>query len=286
MVDAVKDQKDKSTWFRYILPPDPGIWIVFIVPIVSGVALAKTIDPAVILFLLTATALLFAQNPLRVAFVKRRECWEHRPARAALSALAILGAVGIICVAILLFAYHLWMLLPLGIFAVGTLFLHACQVERNKHKSPFSQLIGLFALTSNGFSVTYVSWKLPSSAGLMIWLITFVVFAVSIANMNFQSRLKYISPQRIRLQRRLRYAFPALVGNVGMVVVAALFYRSGDLPLISISATGMLAVYTVGMIIVSDGTFVRHQIGQRELLALSVWGCLFAAGVLGMDLHF
>ncbi len=285
MVDAVIDQKDKSTWLRYILPPDPGIWIVFIVPIVSGLALVKTIDPAVILFLLTATALLFAQNPLRVAFVKRRECWEHRPPRAALTALAILGAVEIICVAILLFAYHLWMLLPLGILAVGTLLLHACQVESSKHKSTFSQLTGLFALSSNGFSIPYVSWKDPSSAGVMIWLITFVVFAVSIANMNFKFKLRALGWERVSPKRRLKYAFPALIGNAGMIIIAVLLYQCCHLPLISIGSTAMLAVYAVGLIISSGTTFVVHHIGRQELLALGVWGLLFAAGFLGIRLH-
>ncbi|MEE9186800.1 MAG: YwiC-like family protein [Bacteroidota bacterium] len=281
----MKNQKDKLTWFRYILPSDPGIWIVFLVPIVSGLAHVKTIDVALILFFITATALLFTQTSLTVAFAKQRECRERRPAGAALIALAILGTAGAVCATILLFVYKLWMLLPLGILAVGSLVLHADQLERSRYTSTSSQLIGLFALTSNGFSVPYVGWKLVSVTGAMIWLITFVVFAVSIANMNFKFNLRALGWERVSLKRRLKYAFPALIGNAGMIIIVILLYQCCHLPLISIGSTAMLAVYTVGLTISSGTRFVVDHIGRQELLALGVWGLLFAAGFLGIRLH-
>ncbi len=281
----MKNQKDKLTWFRYILPSDPGIWIVFLVPIVSGLAHVKTIDVALILFFITATALLFTQTSLTAALAKQRECRERRPAGGALIALAILGTAGAVCATILLFVYKLWMLLPLGILAVGSLVLHAHQLQRNRYTSTSSQLIGLFALTSNGFSVPYVGWKLVSVNGAMIWLVTFVVFVVSIANMNFKFKLRALGWERVSLKRRLNYAFPALIGNAGMIIIAVLLYQCCHLPLISIGSTAMLAVYTVGLTISSSTTFVVDHIGRQELLALGVWGLLFAAGFLGIRLH-
>ncbi|GEM_PF-7069901 len=168
-------------WFRAALPPDSGIWVVLLVPLAIGLAASGGINAASSLFVVAVVLMLF----IRTLLLRRFAPDTIAPVTLSeipLAFLIVLICLGGVTAAILVVLFRLWLLLPLGIFSAAVIVFNACAARVQRSRSPVLQLSGLLTLTSTGFSVVYVNQRAPFLVGGAIWLVTFVVFAVSTAN--------------------------------------------------------------------------------------------------------
>lgn len=271
----------RNSWvIKALLPPDRGIFIVFVIPIICGLAITNLLRVSTIVSLVASFSLLCVRSLVLYYYYHPKPAGEG--GRKLLSFLtAIFSVVAIACGLILAFIYNLFLIIPIGLIVSFFLGLNVYHICHQKNKHPLAQLTGVAAISSNAFIIPYVTYENILTAGMFAWFFLTIGFAVSIFNMEFKTFLQRSTHERISSLARGQYGFPSIIGNIGLLGISLILLTSDFLPSISFISTVLLVCYSISSVFFFPSKFLVDYKDLSELAGLTFWGCGVALGFLG-----
>jgi hypothetical protein len=163
-----------------MVPKEHGAWAVLYGAFLAGAGVAGRAAPPVILLLVGVTAVALANGPLAVLVrsAPGQAQTERRPQ--ALRWLALYGGVAGVAFALLLLAYGMTFLLPLGMGAAIILLLRVVLIRGRDDRTLPGELVGMAGLTLVGPAAHAVAVGEAQPVGAVLWLLLLLFFASAV----------------------------------------------------------------------------------------------------------
>jgi hypothetical protein len=202
---------------RLKLPREHGAWAMLYVPFAVG-ALVAWGAPLRLLFLaLSVTFVFIARESLLIWWRARSRGQQNNEAlRFMLSYLALAGVFG----APLLFVYHLYWFVTMGLAALVLLTINARQAVRRKDRTIGGEMMAIAGLTLTAPAAYYAARGALDVTALWLWVLCAVYFASSVFYVKL--RVSTINPRtdETRRQSWWRCAFYHAVLLASLLVLA------------------------------------------------------------------
>ncbi len=200
------------------VPKEHGSWVMLIVPLAIGTAVAQTWRMPLWILLAAALGFYLMRSPL-ATLVKTRK--RPSPAQSVLWRWTIIyGAVALLAGTTLIVEYHYWWLVPIGAFGVVLVVYHLWLVSRRKEMSLPGELSGIIGLAMGAPMAYYVATGRLDRIGWALWLINALYFGGTVfyVKLKVRQQPKLSPPPEIAV--RLRVAAPCLTYHTLALAVA------------------------------------------------------------------
>lgn len=212
-----------------LLPREHGAWAMLYVPFALGVAVAGRISWAVLLLLISTSALFISRESL---LIWRRARARRRKAKEAARLLIIYLALAALCGLPLIFVYHLVWLAPLGAAGLALLIFNGEQATRLEDRSITGELLAICGLTLSAPAAYYVAVGQWSRTAFWLWALSMLYFASSVFYIKL--RIYALNPRKQDYHRRARRS--CAFYHSMLLGVLALLFLSGYLRLFALVA--------------------------------------------------
>ena len=170
--------------FHPILPREHGAWAMFIIPLCIGIAAAKSINLAELLFAITAFGFFLVRYPLMLAIKNRTPATR----RAAIRWSAIYAALTALAGALLVIVSQLWLLLPLGAVGALSLAIYLWLASRRAEMSMIGEWIGIAGLALGAPGAYLVATNSLDATALALHILNVLYFGGTISYIKFKVR--------------------------------------------------------------------------------------------------
>lgn len=229
---------------RPVLPGEHGAWAVLSVPLAVGAAAAGRFSQDVALYMLSSLFLFLGHVPART-LMTHRFAKPQDPAkvgRASLWMVIYLGAAA--AAALPLLAGGFWLLLPLAA-AAGGVFLGTFILGRRLPKSVSGDLLAVLGLTLGAPGAYYVATGTLGSAGLELWLYTFLFFGCSVFYVHMKIAAVASGKSALSLGERMTAGRLTLACHVAVILIVLLLVLSRATPSIMFLAFAPMTIHAV-----------------------------------------
>jgi len=179
------------------LPKEHGAWAMLYVPFVLGVTVAGRVNWQVLLLLLSATAVFIARESLLVYWRARaRGRAAPEAGRTLLLYLALAAAFG----SPLIFAFNLYLLIPLGLVGASLLLINGKQATRMEERSTTGEILAIGGLTMTAPAAYYAAGGRFDLTAFWLWALSALYMASSVFYIKL--RVYRLNPRKQAEQRR------------------------------------------------------------------------------------
>jgi hypothetical protein len=254
------------------LPKEHGSWGMFYVPMVLGFAAAARWTPAIIPFVIAASAAFLTREPL-MAFWRtwRRKLDSGRSGRMLAIYTAIAAAAGLPLIAHCGLTY----LIPMGVAGAAMLLTNAELAMRGKGRTPVAEIlaIGVSALTAP--AAHYVALHRLTLDAAWLWLASFAYFTSSV----FYVKMRVTAAHARKGQDPSRARFQCGLYHVLLAAAIVALAGSGTMPWIAALAFAPICVRAFLHFAYPTRELNLKQVGWTEMVYSLAFMALLAAAV-------
>jgi len=180
------------------LPREHGAWAMLYVPLVTGILVAWSLPPRVLLFLLSAT-FLFVARESSVTWWRAHRRGERRSED--FKRLIIYVTLGGLSIAPLVFVDRLYLLAPFGLAALLLLAVNAELAAKREDRKIFGEILAIAGLTMTAPAAHYVALGEWRPAAFWLWAMSALYFVSSVFYVRL--RVILISPRKQAERKRV-----------------------------------------------------------------------------------
>jgi len=211
------------------LPREHGAWAMLYVPFALGVAVAGRISWAVLLLLVSTSALFISRESL---LIWRRGRARRREVKGAARLLVIYLALAAIFGLPLIFWHRLFWLAPLGAAGLGLLLFNGELATRLEDRSITSEVLAICGLTLTAPAAYYVAGEQWDRITFLLWVLSALYFASSV----FYIKLRIYSLNPRKREDHLRVRWDCAFYHSFLLVALIFLFLSGNLRLFALAA--------------------------------------------------
>jgi hypothetical protein len=252
------------------LPKEHGSWGMFYVPMVLGFAAAARWTPAIIPFVIAASAAFLTREPLMAFWrARRRKLDAGRSGRMLAIYSGIAAAAGVPLIAHCGLIY----LVPMGVAGAAMLIANAELAMRGKGRTPVAEIlaIGVSALTAP--AAHYVALHRLTGDAAWLWLASFAYFTSSV----FYVKMRVTSAHARKGQDPERARLYCALYHVLLAAAVVALATSGTMPWIAALAFAPICLRAFWHVLQPSRELNLKQIGWTEVLYSVAFTVLVAA---------
>ena len=268
---------DKTRLRALVVPREHGAWGLLLVPLITGAFAGLAVARnwlSLALFTTAALALFWMRTPVENALgTSPMRAQSAAETNRLLLAIAVLGSVAMVCIAVLLMQDHHLGLLVLGAAAAVAFVAQALVKKLGRSGRMPAQLIGTIGLTATAPAAWYVTTGQLDAWALGLWLVNWLFAGNQIHFVQLRIHAARAITWRDKLQRG-RWFF---LGQFVMLAVLAATWRLHLLPGFAVLA--FLPVVTRGFLWFRPGVqpLAVKRLGWSELAHGMSFGLLLIA---------
>ena len=244
------------------LPKEHGAWAMLYVPFVLGIAVAGTINLAVLLLLLATTALFVSRESLLVWWRARKRGRQNQSAMESQRLLLLYGAVATLTGLPLILVYQFYWLLLFGLLGAALLIINGWKATEFEDRTVQSEVLAIAGMTMTAPAAYYVASGQWGSKALWLWALSAAYFASSVFYIKL--RVTGLHSKKPDDKRRARWQ---CVGYHGFLLVSLLALAiTRSLPLFLLIAFAPVLARTAWSLFKPSNQLNLKQIGIAEII--------------------
>lgn len=244
------------------LPKEHGAWAMLYVPFVLGIAVAGTINLAVLLLLLATTALFVSRESLLVWWRARKRGRQNQSAMESQRLLLLYGAVATLTGLPLILVYQFYWLLLFGLLGAALLIINGWKATEFEDRTVQSEVLAIAGMTMTAPAAYYVASGQWGSKALWLWALSAAYFASSVFYIKL--RVTGLHSKKPGDKRRARWQ---CVGYHGFLLVSLLALAiTRSLPLFLLIAFAPVLARTTWSLFKPSNQLNLKQIGIAEII--------------------
>ncbi len=183
-----------------LIPKEHGSWAMWVVPLLIGFIVAPVWNWRSLVLVLAALGFFLLRYPLAL-LVKTRKRANTGSAYFWQWAL-VYGGITILCGTWLIFAQHLWLLIPMGILGALLLAFHLWLVALRQEMSVVGEIAGIFGLALGAPMAYYTAGGQIDLTALMLWIVNALYFGGTVFYIKLKVRQQPRQPAPPHLSER------------------------------------------------------------------------------------
>ena len=241
------------------LPREHGAWAMLYVPFIVGTLVAGEFAPVALLLLLSITSVFIARESL-LGWLRARDRRQNQ--EESLKFLLIYLGLASLFVAPLVFIYHLFWLVPLGLATLTLLAFNARQAVRREDRTIGGEMLAITGLTLTAPAAYYVAKGGWDAVALWLWALCALYFASSV----FYVKLRVYSLNQRKEQLRLSTWRRCAFYHGFLAVALALLAFMGSLNLFILAAFSPVLVRSFWQLARPANQINLRRIGVLEII--------------------
>ncbi|MDW8240918.1 MAG: YwiC-like family protein [Acidobacteriota bacterium] len=206
------------------LPKEHGAWAMLYVPFLIGILVAGRVSLPVLLLLLAVSCLFIARESLLPWWRARRR---GQRADAARRMMLIYLTLAALFGAPLLFYFHLWKLVWLGVPVLILLAVNAEQATRREDRTILGEILAIIGLTTTAPAAHYVAGGAWQPTALWLWALNAFYFTSSV----FYVRWRVLSAHARHAEEREQIKWHCALYHSFLVVALGVLALTGNISL-------------------------------------------------------
>ena len=244
------------------LPKEHGAWAMLYVPFVLGVAVAGTVNLAVVLLLVATSALFISRESLLVWWRAQKRGRQTQAAKDSQRLLLIYFAVATLTGLPLVLVYKFYWLLVFGLLGAALLVINGWKATDFEDRTVQSEVVAILGMTMTApaaYSVASGQW---TSKALWLWALSAAYFASSVFYVKL--RVTGLHAKKVDDKRRARWQ---CIGYHGFLLVSLLALAvTRSLPLFLLIAFAPVLARTAWSLFKPSNHLNLKRIGIAEII--------------------
>lgn len=228
--------------FNPPLPKEHGSWVMLVVPLLLGLAIAPVWQGRALLLLVAALGFFLLRYPLALLVKGRKRASTNRTYLWGWT--LIYGVITALAGGWLVLAERLWWLAALGVVGGGLLFFHLWLVARRQEMSVTGELAGIFGLALGAPMAYYTATGRLDRTAALLWLINALYFGGTVFYIKLKVRTQPRQPAPPGWAARLQGAKAGITYHTAalslMILVVLLWQAPALAPLALLPATAKM----------------------------------------------
>ncbi len=244
------------------LPKEHGAWAMLYVPFVLGVAVAGTINLAVLLLLLATSALFISRESLLIWWRAQKRGRQSQATMDSRRLLLIYFTVAALTGLPLVLVYKFYWLLLFGLLGAALLVINGWKATDFEDRTVESEVMAIVGMTMTAPSAYYVASSQWETKALWLWALSAAYFASSVFYIKL--RVTGLHAKKPDDKRRARWQCAGYHGFLLISLLALAVTRS--LPLFLLIAFAPVLARTTWSLFKPSNQINLKRIGIAEII--------------------
>jgi hypothetical protein len=256
-----------------VFPKEHGAWAVLFVPMIVGAVIADRFSANLILLFISALGFFLAYQPVQILLrnVQKQKLPDEKlhAAKSWGPAFLAWGAIP----SVFLFLQGLWLLVPIGVFALSAFFLNLA-LTHNRPKSIASDFAAVVGLTTTGPAASYVITGSLEPEGLIVWLLNVLFFGSSVFYVHMKISASSLKKEVMTGRDKLRVGQHNILYHIALLAAVTTLTSTFETPAVVVAAFVPVSLHAlIGTVRLSSR--VRFKVLGFLLLGQSLFFAIF-----------